>query len=79
MFYDSIVAAELAENPCTSPPAVTILNNSIYFNEGNVGEPITSSRGGNILIEIIRSEFKVFCNAADSIEAIKNEDVLTWY
>ena len=78
-FYDYIVAAELAENPYTTPYVVTTANQYLYFNEENVGETRTSSRGGiNILRDMIESVFKVFCNAADATSAIKNEEVLTW-
>ena len=78
-FYDYIAAAESAENPYTSPPAVTTANISLYFNADTVGEPRTASRGGNILRERVESEFKVFCNAEASQTAIKNEDVLTFF
>ena len=40
-FYDCIVASELAENTYTAPPAVTTANPYLYFNEENVGGPIT--------------------------------------
>ena len=48
-FYDYIVAAELVENPYTTPPDTTTANCCVYFNEDTVGEPRTASRGGNIL------------------------------
>ena len=47
-FYNYIVAAEFAEHPYISPHAVTTENHPLYFNEETVGEPITSSMGGNI-------------------------------
>ena len=59
-FYDYIVAAELAGNTYKAPPDVTTENRSLYFNEETVGEPRTDSRSGNILIEMVDSEFKVF-------------------
>ena len=48
-FYDYIMVSELAENPYIEPPAVNTANIYLYFNEETVEEPITSSRGGNIL------------------------------
>ena len=78
-FYDYIVASELAENPYTAPHAVTKEDLYLYFNKDTVGEPITYSRGGNILRESVVSEFKVFCNAEAAHASIKNEDILTWY
>ena len=59
-FYDYIVAAELAEKPYTAPPPVTTANFFLYFNEENVGKPITALRGGNSLRERVESEFKFF-------------------
>ena len=71
-FYDYTVSAELAENPYTSPRAVTTTNRSLYFIEETLGHTITASRGGiNFLRDSINSELKVFCNAAATIEAIK--------
>ena len=54
-FYDYIVEAELEENHYTSPPAVTKANRYLYFNGENVGEPITASIRGNILLESVES------------------------
>ena len=48
-FYYYIIVSELAENIYTEPPAVTTVNIYLYFNEETVEEPITFSRGGNIL------------------------------
>ena len=62
-FHDYIVVVELEETPYTSPLAVTTGNLSLYFNEDTLGVPRTDSKGGNILIERIESEFEVFCNA----------------
>ena len=72
-FYDYIVEAELAENIYTAPPAVTTLSCHLYFNEDNVGDQINYSRSGNILIERIDSEFKVFYNLEAAQIAIKKE------
>ena len=69
----------MSEIPCTTPPDVSTSKCSLYFNEDNLWEPITSSKGDNTLIQRIESEFKVFCNTADAQTAIKNEDVFTWY
>ena len=78
-FYDYIVAEELSENPCTTPPDVSTSKCSLYLNEDTLWEPITSSKGDNTLIQRVESEFKVFCNAEAAHTAINNEDVLTWY
>ena len=43
----------MAENPYTAPPDVNTTNLSLYFNDENVGETITASRGGNILRESV--------------------------
>ena len=77
-FYDYIVSEELAENPYTALTVVTTINISLFFNEETVGEPGTSSRGGNILRKRFDSEFKVFFNVVSAQTAIKNEDFLTW-
>ena len=78
-FYGYIMAAELAENPYTEPPAATTANLYLYLNEDTVGEKITASRVGNIPRERFDSEFKVLYNTAAAHTAIKNEDILTWY
>ena len=55
-------------------------NRSLYFIEETLGHTITASRDGIKMIrERIDSEFTVFCNAAATTTAIKNEDVITWY
>ena len=54
-FYYYIVAEELAENPYTSPPAVTTSNHSLYLNEETFGGPRIDSRGGNIIRERVDS------------------------
>ena len=70
--YGYIVAEEFLEKPYIAPPAVTTSNNSLYFIEETVDKSRTASRVGDILREIIESEFKVFCNAAATKVAIKN-------
>ena len=47
----------------TAPSAVTKGNISLHSNAETMGEPRTTSRGGNILRERVESEFKVFWNA----------------
>ena len=54
-FYDYIVAEELAVKNYTALPAVTAENCSLYFNGETVGEPRNSSRGGNILREMVEA------------------------
>ena len=78
-FYYYIVAEELAKNPYIEPPSMTTENRSFYSNEDTVVETKTTSRGWDILIENVESEFNVFCNEAAAQAAIKNEYVLTWY
>ena len=59
------MAAELAENFYTAPPAVT--------KTIGLGHTKTSSRGGNNVLRYkVESEFKEFFNAAAEETAIKN-------
>ena len=73
------MVAESTETPYTAPLTVTTANCSLYSNEDTFGVPRTDSKGVNILIERIESEFDVFCNASSAIEVIITEYVLTWY
>ena len=50
----------MEENPYTAPPAVTTEKFYLYFNAKTVVGLRTTSGGGNILIERVEPEFKVF-------------------